>query len=75
MVRPEQYLATRERSFIVGAVKRWVEERTVRRCLSGLSDLRTVCDTPSGPGRLFPLWKKLELAVIGSGRRSRLRPS
>jgi cyclopropane fatty-acyl-phospholipid synthase-like methyltransferase len=65
MVRPDRYLATRERSFLVGAVKRWAEGRAVRRGLEGLPDLRTVCDVPSGPGRLFPLWKRLGLSVLG----------
>ncbi|MCU0725058.1 MAG: class I SAM-dependent methyltransferase [Planctomycetes bacterium] len=65
MKDPDRYLATRERSFVVGLVKRWVEERAVRRCLRDLPDLRTVCDAPSGPGRLFHLWKKLGFAVTG----------
>lgn len=40
-----------------GCFKRMGEQRALNRCLEGLAELRTLCDAPSGPGRLFSYWK------------------
>ncbi|NOZ20359.1 MAG: class I SAM-dependent methyltransferase [Planctomycetes bacterium] len=35
------------------------------RCLRGVKGIRTVCDTPCGPGRLFPYWRSWGFRIIG----------
>lgn len=62
---PEKYMATRARGGLRGWLKARREHRALARCLKGLPGLRTVCDVPSGPGRLFALWRSHGLAVIG----------
>ena len=56
-VGPEEYLQFRQGSFFIGALKRWSEEKAINSCLNGL-DIKTLCDAPCGPGRLFYLWHK-----------------
>lgn len=45
--------------------KAWGERRVLERCLGSVADVRSVCDCPCGPGRLFPLWRRHGLRVIG----------
>lgn len=63
--KPIEYMNFRKGGFFRGHFKRWSERRAIDRCLSGLSDIRTVCDCPCGPGRLFPYWKRKSLRIIG----------
>ena len=55
---PEQYLRFRERTGIYRFFKRRFEWRSIELCLNGIDDISSVCDCPSGPGRLFEYWKK-----------------
>ena len=64
--KPEQYLRFRNGGRIFGFFKRFVEYRAIDRCLSGLHDVKTICDCPCGPGRLFPYWKKRNYHIIGA---------
>jgi len=62
---PVEYLNFRKGGFFYGYFKRWSEKRAIDRCLSRLIDIRTVCDCPCGPGRLFLYWKRKSLRIIG----------
>lgn len=62
---PEAYLRLRGGRFLSGFLKRRAEERALDRCLSGLNGIRTICDAPSGPARLFPYWHQRGLRVLG----------
>ena len=63
---PAQYLRFRNGGLISGFVKRFVEQWAIDRCLNRLKDVKTICDCPCGPGRLFPYWKKRQFRVIGA---------
>lgn len=62
---PEKYLATRQTASLSTWSKTFVEQRILRRCLREMPGIGTVCDVPAGPGRLFPLWKRLGFRVLG----------
>ena len=62
---PDQYLRLRKGSFFARFLKRKTEERALDWCLRGLDAVRSVCDAPSGPARLFPYWSGKGLRVIG----------
>lgn len=62
---PDRYLACREGRGLSGWLKRWSEGRALDRCLGETEGVRSVCDVPCGPGRLFPYWKKRDLRVVG----------
>ena len=62
---PKAYLRIRRGKFGSGWLKRWFEHRAIDRCLRGIEDIRTVCDAPCGPGRLFRYWRKKSMAVTG----------
>ena len=62
---PKAYLRIRRGKFGSDWLKRWFEHRAIDRCLRGIEDVRTVCDAPCGPGRLFRYWRKKSMAVIG----------
>jgi len=63
---PERYRETRRPR---GYWERWTksasEYRTIDRCLDGLTGIETVCDIPTGPGRLFPYWQRRGYTVLG----------
>lgn len=62
---PQEYLAFRKGNFFAAPFRKWSEFRSLDRCLKGLGDIKTVCDCPCGPGRLFEYWKKQDLDTIG----------
>ena len=62
---PDQYLRLRKGSFFVRFLKRKAEERALDSCLRGLDAVRSVCDAPSGPARLFSYWGAKGYRVIG----------
>jgi hypothetical protein len=62
---PKEYIAFRRGNGITAPFKRWAEWHGLDSCLKGLNDIRTVCDCPCGPGRLFPYWKKRGFNLIG----------
>ena len=62
---PEEYTACREPRSMRGRFKTRSEQRAINRCLAHTSDCRSVCDIPSGAGRLFPYWKSRGLPVHG----------
>jgi hypothetical protein len=62
---PERYLELRKGRSIWRFLKRRSEERALDWCLRGLDDVRTVCDAPSGPARLFEYWGGKGFRVIG----------
>jgi 2-polyprenyl-3-methyl-5-hydroxy-6-metoxy-1,4-benzoquinol methylase len=41
------------------------EQMAINRCFKGLADMRTLCDVPAGPGRLFSFWEKKGFFVTG----------
>lgn len=61
----EQYMRRRVRRTPMGLLKTWAEERALRRCLKGLENIGTICDVPSGPGRLFPFWRRQSFCIHG----------
>lgn len=61
----EGYMNRRVRRTPLGLLKTRVEERALERCLRGLTDVRAVCDMPSGPGRLFGFWQRRGFHVRG----------
>ena len=65
---PEQYLRLRQGRFIARFFKRRAEEHALDRCLHGLGDIRTICDAPCGPARLFPYWHRRSYRVLGVDR-------
>lgn len=61
----EKYMKRRAGRTLLGLLKTRAERRALMRCLKGLPEVRTVCDVPSGPGRLFPFWKRMGFRVHG----------
>lgn len=61
----EKYLECRVSSSPLGFLKTRAEIRALDKCLEGLTGVRTICDVPSGPGRLFNYWHSKDLRVIG----------
>lgn len=51
-------MKNRERRNPLGLIKIAGEYRALDRCIKNIPGIRTVCDAPSGPGRMFPYWKK-----------------
>ncbi len=49
----------------LGRLKAWGERRALRRCLAAAGPLGSLCDCPSGPGRLFPVWAETGARVLG----------
>ena len=63
---PAGYLSLREGRFgLKTRLKKWYERRAIDRCLSLTRDINTVCDIPSGPGRLFDYWSARGWKVTG----------
>jgi len=62
---PDAYMKMRHRPTLSGRAKVFFEKRALDHCLAGLSDIRTVCDVPSGPGRLFWYWQERGLRILG----------
>jgi predicted TPR repeat methyltransferase len=62
---PEKYMHLRESAHGLGFVKRWFERRAIARCLKLVGEIKTLCDAPCGPGRLFPCWKRWAPTIIG----------
>ena len=62
---PKEYLSFRKDNFLYAPFKAWFEWRAVSRCLKGRDDIKTVCDCPCGPGRIFLYWQKKGFDVIG----------
>ncbi|MBN1899703.1 methyltransferase domain-containing protein [Candidatus Sumerlaeota bacterium] len=50
-------MKNRKRGNPLGMIKMAGESQALDRCLNEIRDIRTVCDAPSGPGRMFPYWK------------------
>ncbi|MFP4058759.1 MAG: methyltransferase domain-containing protein [Candidatus Brocadiia bacterium] len=63
--KPDSYLRNREGGPLRGALKRAAERRALGRCLDRLRRVRTLCDAPCGPGRLFRFWRRRGLRVSG----------
>ena len=63
---PAAYIALREGRFAVKTrLKKWYEQRAMDRCLALTGEITSVCDIPSGPGRLFEYWLTKGWAVTG----------
>lgn len=60
---PEKYMQCRVSHTPLGILKKKSERATLDRCLAVTSGVRTICDVPSGPGRLFPYWKHKDFRV------------
>jgi hypothetical protein len=63
--QPEQYMKFRESAHGLGFLKRWWERRAIARCMNATQGVRTLCDSPCGPGRLFPAWRRWFPSVLG----------
>ena len=63
---PSEYLQCREGTFATKSLKQKKEWRAMDRCFEKFSNVRSVCDVPCGPGRLFPYWEKRGLEIIGA---------
>ena len=61
----QKYMDRRCRRTPFGLLKKRSEEHAVMRCLSDLTKVRTICDVPAGPGRLFPFWRQMGFRVYG----------
>ena len=62
---PEAYMAMRQRPTLTGRLKMYFERRALARCIEDLPGVRSVCDVPAGPGRLFSAWKEHRYRVYG----------
>ncbi len=62
---PEKYMQCRVRRTPLGLAKTHTEQRALDRVLKGTTGVRTICDVPSGPGRLFPYWRRQDYRVHG----------
>ena len=62
---PDAYMKMRHQATLTGWLKLRTEFRALDRCLAELADVRTICDVPTGPGRLFPYWRRRGYAVRG----------
>ncbi|MBN1866144.1 glycosyltransferase family 39 protein [Candidatus Sumerlaeota bacterium] len=62
---PEKYMKCRVSRTPLGLAKTRTEERALERCLALATGVRTVCDVPSGPGRLFSFWRGRDYRVLG----------
>jgi hypothetical protein len=60
---PDKYMKNRERGNPLGMIKIGGEYRALDRCLKDIPGIHTICDAPSGPGRMFPYWKKKNYTV------------
>ena len=62
---PEEYLLFRRDAGVKALLKAWAERRALNSCFAHTGNVRTICDCPCGPGRLFPYWKNLGVEVFG----------
>ncbi len=62
---PEKYMRLRESRSLLGRLKTSSERRALDRVLAPASGVRTICDVPAGPGRLFPYWRSRDWRVLG----------
>lgn len=62
---PEHYMQMRVKPTLTGRLKVRFERQALDRCLEGLAGIASVCDAPSGPGRLFDYWAARGYAVHG----------
>lgn len=60
---PERYLECRTGRTALIFSQEKAERRAIDRSLEGLADVRTICDVPSGPGRLFRYWSEHDFRV------------
>jgi SAM-dependent methyltransferase len=62
---PVRYLRERRGPLLVGWLRRWKERKVLAECLRFAPEIESVCDCPSGPGRLFRFWRDRGLAIVG----------
>lgn len=62
---PAKYDKLRVSNGPLGRLKQWSEQKALDGCLSAMEGVRTVCDTPCGPGRIFHHWKRKGYRVHG----------
>lgn len=55
---PERYLECRQSPGLLGHLKARSEALALEQCLRAIGSIRSVCDVPCGPGRLFDLWSR-----------------
>ena len=61
----EKYRRMRCKRSPLGWLKWRSEQRALERCIGHMEAVKTICDIPTGPGRLFPFWKRMGLRVYG----------
>ncbi len=62
---PDGYMKMRHRATLSNTFKVHFERRCLDSCLANLADVETICDVPTGPGRLFPYWQSRGYRVLG----------
>lgn len=62
---PAQYDKLRVSNGPLGRLKQWSEQRALDACLAATDGVKTICDTPCGPGRIFHHWKRMGYRVHG----------
>ena len=55
---PDKYMSERVNGSPLGRMKRRTEQAALDRCLDEIGAVDSICDVPSGPGRLFPYWNE-----------------
>ena len=54
---PEHFLKLRKGNWPFSLLKARSERKAIKKCLGELNSIKSICDTPCGPGRLFEYWK------------------
>lgn len=62
---PEGYTRLRVSYGPLGRLKQWSEHRALDACLALTEGVKTICDVPCGPGRIFHYWKRRGFKVHG----------
>jgi hypothetical protein len=62
---PEHFLKLRKGKWPFSMFKSWSEQKAIKKCIGHLQSIKSICDTPCGPGRLFNFWKQCEYKVQG----------
>lgn len=62
---PDQYTKLRVSHGPLGRLKQWSELKALDACLSLTEGVKTICDVPCGPGRLFYYWQRKGFRIHG----------
>lgn len=62
---PEGYTKLRVSYGLLGRLKQWSEHKALDACIAVTVGVKTICDVPCGPGRIFHYWKRHSFKVHG----------